>query len=146
MPSSRLLSLAATGLFLAAPLAAHAADACSLLTKDQIAAVTKDPVTHSGGMPTSCIWSGKNSTIYIGIRDGSTWSTAKGAVQKYGQYQAVSGVGDDAFFEPPNDPKPTLFAHKGGNFITVRVNVTGFSPDQTKAAIKALANEALAAM
>jgi len=139
---ARLVSLAAL-LFAAAPLHARAADACSLLTKDQIAAVSNDPIINASGVTNSCIWSGKKTTAYIGIRDGATWSTAKSAAQKYGGYEAASGAGDDAFFTPPNDPKPTLFAFKGGHFITVRLNVSGFSPDQTKAALKTLANEAL---
>jgi len=145
MPSAqiRLVSLAAALLFAAAPLAARAADACSLLTKDQIAAVANDPITTASGVPNSCIWSGKKTTAYIGIRDGGTWSTAKSAAQKYGQAESAAGVGDDAFFTPSNDPKPTLFAFKSGHFITVRLNVSGFSPDQTKAALKTLANEAL---
>lgn len=143
MPASRLLVPAAAVLFLAAPLAARAVNACDLLTKDQIAAVANDPITAASGMTTSCIWSGKNTTAYIGIRDGATWSTAKSAANKYGQAEAASGVGDDAFFTPPNAPLPTLFAFKGGHFITVRLNVKGFSPEQTKAALKTLANEAL---
>ena len=139
----RLVSLSAALLFAAAPLAARAADACSLLSKDQIAAVANDPISAASGMTTSCIWSGKNTTAYLGIRDGATWSTAKSASQKYGAAEAAPGVGDDAFFTPPNDPHPTLFAFKGGHFITVRLNVKGFSADQTKAALKTLANDAL---
>ena len=143
MPASRLLTLAAAALFVAAPLAARAADACSLLSKEQVAAAANnDPITSASGMTTSCIWSGKNTTAYLGIRDGGTWSTAKSAALKYSQAESVSGVGDDAFFTPPNDPKPTLFAFKSGHFITVRLNVKGFTPDQTKAALKTLANEA----
>ncbi len=141
--SARLISFAAALLFAAAPLAARAADACSLLSKEQIAGVANDPITAGSGMPTSCIWSGKNTTAYLGIRDGGTWSTARTAAQKYGQYESASGVGDDAFFTPPNAPLPTLFAFKSGHFITVRLNVKGFSAEQTKAALKTLANDAL---
>jgi hypothetical protein len=141
---ARLVSLAAAAmLFAAVPLAARAADACSLLTKDQISAVANDPIATSSGVTNSCIWSGKKTTAYLGIRDGSTWSAAKTGAQKYGQAESASGVGDDAFFTPPNAPLPTLFAFKGGHFITVRLNVKGFSPDQTKAALKTLANDAL---
>jgi hypothetical protein len=144
MSASRLLCLAAAVLFLAAPLAARAVNACDLLSKEQVAAAANnDPITNASGVPNSCIWSGKKTTAYIGIRDGATWSTAKSAAQKYGGYEAASGAGDDAFFTPPNDPKPTLFAFKSGHFITVRLNVSGFTPDQTKAALKTLANEAL---
>jgi len=143
MPASRLLSLAAAALLLAAPLAARAVNACDLLSKDQIGAVANDAIANASGMPTSCIWSGKKTTAYIGIRDANTWSTAKSGAQKYGAYEAAPGVGDDAFFTPPSDPKPTLFAFKSGHFITVRLNVSGFTPDQTKAALKTLANDAL---
>jgi len=145
MPTSRLLSLAAVTLLLAAPLAARAVNACDLLTKEQISAVANsDPIANASGVPNSCIWSGKKTTAYVGIRDASTWSTAKSGAQKYGAAESAAGVGDDAFFTPPNDPKPTLFAFKSGHFITVRLNVSGFTPDQTKAALKTLANEALA--
>ena len=145
MLASRLLSLVAATLFLAAPIAARAVDACDLLSKAQVSAVANnDAITNASGVPNSCIWSGKTTTAYIGIRDGATWSTAKSGAQKYGAYEAASGVGDDAFFTPHNDPKPTLFAFKNGHFITVRLNVSGFSPDQTRAALKTLANDALA--
>lgn len=142
---ARLIALSAALLFAGVPLAARAAaDACSLLSKEAIAAAAgNDPITAASGMTTSCIWSGKNTTAYLGIRDGGTWSTAKTGAQKYGQYEAASGVGDDAFFTPPNSPLPTLFAFKSGHFITVRLNVKGFSADQTKSALKTLANEAL---
>lgn len=140
---TRLVSFAAVLLFAAAPLAARAADACSLLSKEQIGAVANDTITNASGMATTCIWSGKNTTAYLGIRDDA-WSTAKGGAQKYGAYEAAPGVGSDAFFTPANDPHPTLFAFKGGgHFITIRLNVKGFSAEQTKAGLKTLANEAL---
>jgi hypothetical protein len=147
MPSSRLLFLAAAALFLAAPLAARAADSCGILSIQQISAATQDPSIKSGsGMNGDCIWSGKKTTVYISVRDSGTWSTAKGAYQKYGKIESVSGVGSDAFFMGPDDPKPTLYALKGAHFIILRVNGTGFSNQQTKAALKTLANQALAGL
>lgn len=140
---ARLVPLIAALVFAAAPLAAHAADACSLLSKEQVSAVANDPIATSSGVTNSCIWSGKKTTAYLGIRDGGTWPTAKAAAQKYGAAEGASGVGDDAFFTPSNDPKPTLFAFKGGHFITVRLNVSGFTPEQTRIALKTLANDAL---
>lgn len=144
MPFSRLLSLAAAALFLSLPLAAPAADSCGILTVQQISAATQDPSIKPGsGVNADCIWSGKKTTVYISVRDSGNWSTAKGAFQKYGKIESVSGVGSDAFFMGPDDPKPTLYALKGAHFIILRVNVTGFSTDQTKAALKTLASEAL---
>ena len=145
------LSLLASALLLvlvavAAPLAARAADTCSLISKSQITAVTGDPVNSASPGPKDCIWSGKHSTIYITTRDSSTWATAKSAFQKYGQIESVSGVGSDAFFLGPDNPKPTLYALKGAHYIILRVNVTGFSADQTKAALKTLAGQALAGL
>lgn len=142
----RLLPLAAA-LFLAAPLAAHAADnLCGLLTNAEIAQATSDPVLHSGGMAKDCIWSGDKSRVYISTRDSATWAGGKAQLQQYGaNLQPVSGVGEDAFFWGPA-ASPTLYAKKGAQFILLRVNVKGFSQGQTEAALKTLANDALAKM
>lgn len=147
MPS-RLLPLAAAAvLFAAAPLAARAADSCGILSTQQLSAATQDPSIKSGsGVNGDCIWSGKHSTVYISVRDSSTWANGKAAIQKYGQIQTVSGVGNDAFFLRPDDPKPTFYALKGAHFIILRVNASGFSNDQTKEALKTLANQALAGL
>lgn len=141
---ARLLSVAIALLFVAAPLAARAADVCSLLTKDQIGQVAQDAIRSATPGPNSCIWSGKNSTVYLGIGDGATWATTKSGFQKYGQIQSITGIGDDAFFESPDDPRPTFFALKGGQFINIRVNVRGFSTAQTKAALQNLGAAAVA--
>lgn len=136
----RLLAIAAV--LAAVPLAARAADNCGILSNTQISAVTSDPVLHAAGTGGDCIWSGKQSRIYISVRDSAGWSTGKNAFQKYGHITAVSGIGDDAYFMGP-DPSPTLYALKGGHYIIVRVNVSGFSGDQTKSALKTLAANAL---
>ncbi len=144
MRLSRLLPLAATALFLAAPLAARAADSCAILSIAQLSAATQDPTIKPGrGVNNDCIWAGGKTTIYISVRDSGNWATGKSAFQKYGQIQPVSGVGSDAFFQGP-DPKPSLYALKGSHFIILRVNGTGWTADQTKSALKTLANQALA--
>jgi hypothetical protein len=143
----RLLPLAAALLFAAAPLAARAADSCGILSTQQLSAATQDPTIKSGsGMNGDCIWNGKKTTIYISVRDSGTWATAKGAFQKYGKIESVSGVGSDAFFMGPDDPKPTFYALKGAHFIILRVNGVGFSNEQTKAALKTLASQALSGL
>ena len=147
MPFARLLPLAAAVLFLPAPVAARAADSCGILTTQQLSAATQDSTIKSGsGVNADCIWSGKHSTIYISVRDSGTWTTGKSAFQKYGKIESVSGVGSDAFFLGPDDPKPTLYALKGAHFIILRVNGSGFSNEQTKTALKTLANQALAGL
>lgn len=143
---ARLLCLAAALLFTAAPCAADAADACSLLSKEQVSAAAQDAIHSASPGPSSCIWSGKTSVVYVVVRDGASWADTKRSFQKYGRIETVSGVADDAFFETPDDPRPTFFALKGRQFITLRVNVKGFSTDQTKAALKTLATQALAAL
>jgi hypothetical protein len=141
MPFSRLLCLTAAALFLAAsPFAAHGADACNLLSTGQIASVTSDAVTHTG--PGDCIWSGSKSRVYITTRDGSGWANAKSMFLSTGHATSVSGVGDDAFFMG-SDQSPTFYVLKGAHYIILRVNVTNFSADQTKAALKALAASAV---
>ena len=143
MLRSSLIAAAAL-LCAAAPLTARAADNCAILSTQQLSAATQDSTIKPGsGVSGDCIWSGKHSTIYISVRDSNTWATAKAAFQKYGQVQTVSGVGDDAFFLGPDNPKPTFYALKGAHFIILRVNVAGFSNDQTKAALQTLASQAL---
>ena len=142
MLRSSLIAAAAL-LSAVAPLAARAADGCGILSAQQLSVATQDSVKSGSGVNGDCIWSGKHSTIYISVRDSGTWASAKASFKKYGQIQTVSGVGDDAFFMGPDNPKPTFYALKGAHFIILRVNVSGFSNDQTKAALQTLASQAL---
>ena len=134
---ARLLSLAAL-LLIAAPLA-RAADTCNLLTAAEISAATGDPVTTTTPGPSNCVWRGKASGVYLTIRDGSGWASAKSMMMGSGKAAAVSGVGDDAFFMAGGG---FLYALKGGHYIILRVNVPKFSQDQNNAAEKTLANNA----
>jgi hypothetical protein len=140
-PIVRLLSLAAL-FFAAAPLAHAAADTCNLLTTAEISSATGDPVTTTSPGPSNCIWRGKESGIYLTIRDGSAWKTGKAALTGTGHATPVSGVGDDAFFAAMGN-QPWLYALKGSHFIIIHVNVTKLSADQAESALKTLANEAL---
>ena len=145
MPSAQVRSARLLiALLFIAPLAAHAADTCGLLTRDQVAKATQDSIRSATPGPENCTWAGKDATLYISVRDSATWATGKSAFQKYGQIQAVPGIGEDAFFQDPDDPKPTFYALKGSHFIVVRLSVKGFSTDQIKAGLQALATEALA--
>lgn len=146
MPStaSRLLALAAAILLAAAPIAARAADTCGLLSTAEIATATGDPVLHTAPGPSNCIWSGKNSMIYLTSRDAAGWANGKANFQQYGKIQPVSGVGEDAFML--GDTKPSFHAKKGAHFIILRVNVKTFSEPQTQAALKSLAATALSKM
>jgi hypothetical protein len=141
MPSSRLLPLAAAILFLAAPLAARAADTCSLLTAAEISAATGDPVTATTPGPSNCIWRGNGSAVYLTIRDGSGWASFKSMVLGAGKGSATSGVGDDAFFLGPGTS--FLYVLKGAHFIILRVNVKAFSQAQNASADKTLAASAV---
>jgi hypothetical protein len=150
MPSIHLgLSLLASALTLilvpaAVPLAARAADSCAILTIGEISSATGDPSIKPGsGINADCIWSGKKTTVFISVRDSGNWSTAKGAFQKYSHIDSVSGLGSDAFFQGAPNPKPTLYALKEAHYIILRVNVAGFSADQTQAALRTLAAAAI---
>jgi hypothetical protein len=139
--STRLLCLAA--LILAAPFAARAADTCGLLTAAEVAAATGEPVTTTTPGPSNCFWSGKDSRVYVTIRDGSGWAKGKSMMMGSGNASAVSGLGDDAFFMTGNG---FLYVLKGSHFIIVRVNVNKFSADQNQAAMKTLAGHAVTRM
>lgn len=134
---TRPLCLAAL-LLAAAPLA-RAADTCNLLTTAEISAATGDPVTTTSPGPSNCIWRGKASGVYLTIRDGSGWASAKSMMMGSGKASAASGVGDDAFFMAGGG---FLYALKGSHYIILRVNITNASADKNQAAEKTLANNA----
>ncbi len=138
---AHLLSLAVL-LLVAAPLARAANDTCNLLTTAEISAATSDPVTTTSPGPSNCIWRGKDSGIYLTIRDGAAWKNGKSMFIASGHAQPVSGVGDDAFFADMGS-QPWLYALKGSHFIIIHLNVTKFSAGQAQSALKSLANEAL---
>jgi hypothetical protein len=140
MPSFSRLTLLAAMLFTAATLPAHAADACSLLTTSQISAAMGTPAKDPIPGPKGCVWNTVNGkgTAYLTLPDVSAYDSFKATAQAVGEYVAVSGLGDDAFFVTDN-----LYVKKGSNVILLRAKISGNTLAQNQALEKTIAAQAI---
>ena len=148
----RHLSLAASILFAATPLAALAdvVNPCSLLTTAQVTAAIGTPMQAGTPGPTNCTWRAQkgSSNVSIAVRSADIYAPMKSEAQFHGWMMPVTGLGDGAFFFA--DPKASLLyvlkgsvTLKDSHTMLIAVQVAGFTTEQTQAAEKALAAQAL---
>ena len=140
MPSFSRLTLLAAMMFATATLPAHAADACSLLTTSQVSAAMGTPAKGPIPGPKNCVWNTVNGkgTTYLTLRDASAYDRFKASAQAVGEYTAVSGLGDDAFFVADN-----LYVKKGSNVLLLRAKISGNTLAQNQALEKTIAAQAI---
>ena len=151
---SALLAVASAALICAAhaasgqqsppPVRQSALDPCTLLTAQQINAATG--LAFAAGTPIiagkSCQWispSPKRGITTVDFFPADSWSKMK--AQWASVSQAVSGVGDDAFYF--NVGTYGAFAIKKGNSVFT-LKVYGIPQDKQVALLKTLASEAIA--
>ena len=132
--------------------AAEPTVACSLLTQEQIGAATGATVGAGSqiAVPTSCQWFGQGKIVTLVIRRPLA---GKSPVDQFNEgktrklpgitTEAVSGVGDDAFYvgyAGQNRAGLGLVVKKGSSAFEVRVY--GFDVNQAKVVAKTLAQDA----
>ena len=139
------LIISAALLFAAAPLAVHAQAPCTLLTNAQVTAAMGTPMTSTPGPPVSCIWQAVNgdSRVYVTLRAAAAYATAKSQATAVGKLIPISGLGDGAFILGDSDTAGALYVLKGSHTVLILAHATGFTPDQTQAAEKTLATQAI---
>lgn len=128
----------------APPVRQSALDPCKLLTPDQIDGATS--LNFGQGTPIiagkSCQWispSPKHGITTVDFWPADSWAKMK--AQWAPSSQAVSGVGDDAFYYSVGTYG--ALAVKNGNSLFV-LKVYGIAPDKQAAILKTLANDAIA--
>jgi hypothetical protein len=115
------------------PLAATAAsapEACTLLTEAQVSAAIegkslpgKRPVPSSAAF---CIWSDdpnnaiSNRRVTLSMISTATFERGKAGRPKV-TIEAVSAIGDEAYYEVYKSESPLLVVRKGGSAFTVRI-------------------------
>jgi len=135
-------------------LAAEPADACSLLNQSQVSAVLG--LSVGAGVPSGrfvCQWSQPGDTSLgrkrvlvnlfgpIGkLTPADRFANEKAPVPGITK-TPISGVGEDAFYITHPVTGTGLTVKKGSSVF--RINIYGFSPDQTKTMEKTLALDAL---
>lgn len=133
--------------------AARTADACTLLTRTEVARAIREPLSRVKGGPflqgaRYCSWEGKDAKT---LRRGITiFAATDQAVERYKQYVAVlksatpvSGIGVEAVIgeqEPSNGPVVVVRSSRSFLFITTTYRGSGVAP----ATVKALAARAFA--
>lgn len=139
---------------MSAPRTSYAApptDACSLLTPAQVGPVLGMSVSAGGSLSPNlkamCGWPAPGGAVppkrvLVTITKVNVFAGAKmGLAGKAEVITFVSGVGDEAFYDV-HGSSITFFARKGDFAFSVRVY--GFSPDESKAKEKELAQDVLA--
>jgi hypothetical protein len=134
------------------------ADACALLTPAQVGSVLGVVVGPGEHIPPSttliCGWAEPQDTAHRGKRvmldifgplgprtPVDRYNTAATPIPRI-EKTPVTGIGDAAFYATTPNIGITLTVKKGADVFQVRVY--GFSPDETKAKEKTLANDVLA--
>jgi hypothetical protein len=139
------------------PVAASAADACSLLTEARVSAVLGVSVGAGQHIAANnsliCGWSQAGSTTPSSKRVVVDILDAVGSAKPVDRFNRsktpvegitktpVSGIGDDAFYVTTPGIGTALMVKKGSSVIQIRVY--GFPVDEIKEKEKALAQDAL---
>jgi hypothetical protein len=156
MDSIRLRSLAIgvfcfSTLFAGRVAYAAPANACSLLTPDQVSAVLGVTVGEGKSVvPKVCQWSvsGQSKKVLLTLLDERAFAYAKMPVGHGITKTPVGGIGDEALYGTTPRVATTLSVRKGKSAFTVRV--AGFDEtkdiDQIKEKEKTLAEEILSKM
>src|SRR5579875_3025204 len=110
------LLLAAAAVLIPAAHAQTPLDPCTLLTPEQIKAVINSPVEP--GQPGvakdshECTWGDANGAdrVYIALRPAAEFRTMRSNIEKAGGHATpVTGLGQDAFFVPPDESSSALY-------------------------------------
>lgn len=130
--------------------AAHAQNACGLLTPDQIKAVVGVPVNPglpgNPKDPSDCTWKDAKGEdrAYISLKSRDTFNVTRAQMSNTGRLSSVTGVGEDAFFVTSSAGTTAyLYALGKHRLLLLQVNIPNASRNDNEAAEKALANEIL---
>lgn len=116
---------------------AAAADPCSLLTPNEVAAALGVPEVKTPGGDKRCIWVPKkyapgSKSVTLQLMDEKGYTALRGSADK----TPVTGIGDEAV---QSTRIPVLMVKKGSVYFSVSVH--GLPVDQVKAAEQSLAKE-----
>lgn len=135
---------------------AKPSDACKLITSADVTAALGEavdaPKSDSFPVP-SCSYGATNGAgpadgIFLQIQDISLFDKARRSAGQLGfTVEAASGIGDDAYFEVPQQQGTaldlTLNVKRGNTMLDVTVRHKGYANDQLKAGETQLAKAAL---
>ena len=110
--------------------AANVSDACSLVTIDEVAAVTQVEVTPDPqpSSATACAYDSPGSGIFYTIdittlpkADQDAFDAAVAGQEQGGHITVVDNVGDGKAALVPHDVNQTLYARKGSTLVAITV-------------------------
>jgi hypothetical protein len=129
---------------MAAPAPASAADACALLTPEQISEVVGAKVgtgtNPAPGFTKTCTWVTKGIIVTLMLEGADAFQKQKTSPMPGMDLTPASGVGDDAFYVTLST-NVSLFAKKGSSAFKATVYCSTFSMDKKKGMEKALAQQ-----